>query len=111
MGADRFDIVPLPIIGKGKMELIYVPMYINEYTYTSGLNGKVIDFDYLNKKSSIAGRIGMKTITLTTYLKNNCNYDISVEPRSHYIFRDYEDAKKAVAYLNDCLVVKKMIGG
>lgn len=107
----RFEIVPLPIIGKGKMELIYIPMYVNEYTYTSGFDGRLIDLNYLDKKFSIAGRIGMKTVTLTAYLKNNYNYDINIEPRSHYVFRNYEDAKKAVAYLNDCLIITKMTGG
>lgn len=107
---DRFEMVPITVAHKGRWDFIYVVTYVLNWEWLHS-DKRVLNVDYLSKKFSIASKVGIKTITLTTYFKKNCNYDLSLEPREHYVFHTIEDAKKAISYLNDCMVAKKLVEG
>lgn len=106
---NSFEIVPITVVYKGRLDFIYI-ITLNWYCQFGRDKKIILKAEDLHRKSTVAGQVGMKTISLTSYLKNNCNYDLTLEPRSRYTFHTLEDAKKAKDYLNDCLVAKKLTG-
>ncbi len=106
----RFEIVPITVVQKNRLNFIYIITYVTSYQWNYN-EKRVLDIDMLSKKYSISSKVGMKTLSLTAYLKKNCNYDLSLAPREYYAFHTIDDAKKAIEYLNDCMVAKKLVKG
>lgn len=113
----HFDVVPISILEDGKIKSIYTLMMIYD-SYSIGFKTVILSIKNLPQKYAIAAFVGLKTLTLTIYLKNNFNclttnsklsYIKTPYTENHYIFLIEEDARNAANYLNDCLLAMEMI--